>query len=306
MFKIFYDTLVRPKEIVNHVDSKSKGKFIGFIIILILLMIIPYFIAQIDGYSFTGQEAENIASYILGEKPLEYEIKDGSLIYTGSGDANVRNVRVEKDEISLITLPIYLVFSLDGSGYEVNEENAYIAIFKEKEIEIIYRPYKKVDGATKLSEIDYYGMMYPEEETSLTKLSYENINVNLNYTSGYKDEYYLNIYTVGSMMYNQIKWDLILDNALFTIIMNVVSFFMSIIITVIMASFLFRFMGLKFKTIFKIATLCSTIYVVGYLLGYLYNFQLISLIGEFLSIVYTYRVMKQYAIIKMTNHNGGN
>ena len=141
MFKIFYDTLARPREIVNHVDNKSKGKFIGFIILLILLLVIPYFISQIEAYNFSSEEARNVSYYMLDSEPVEYEIKEGRLSYTGSGDPVVSNVKVDKDTILLIDLPVYFVFSLDGSNYDVNKENAYIILFKETEIEILYRPF---------------------------------------------------------------------------------------------------------------------------------------------------------------------
>lgn len=312
MFKIFYDTLARPREIVNHVDNKSKGKFIGFIILLILLLVIPYFISQIEAYNFSSEEARNVSYYMLDSEPVEYEIKDGRLSYTGSGDPVVSNVKVDKDTILLIDLPVYFVFSLDGSNYDVNKENAYIILFKETEIEILYRPFIEVenDGSGNGDKIQLsssiYDEMYPKEEQSLKTFSYGDLNINLNYNEGFKDEYYLRIYNIGSLIYNEIKWDLILDTAVFTVLVNVVSFFMNVLFTAVIFKFLFRVLGLNFKTILKIAILCSTIYVVGFVIGYLYNLQLVSLVCEFLSMIYTYRVMKQYAILKLTKNTGGN
>ena len=312
MFKIFYDTLARPREIVNHVDNKSKGKFIGFIILLILLLVIPYFISQIEAYNFSSEEARNVSYYMLDSEPVEYEIKDGRLSYTGSGDPVVSNVKVDKDTILLIDLPVYFVFSLDGSNYDVNKENAYIILFKETEIEILYRPFIEVenDGSGNGDKIQLsssiYDEMYPKEEQSLKTFTYEDLNINLNYSACFKDEYYLRIYNIGSLIYNEIKWDLILDTAVFTVLVNVVSFFMNVLFTAIIFKFLFRVLGLNFKTILKIAILCSTIYVVGFVIGYLYNLQLVSLVCEFLSMIYTYRVMKQYAILKLTKNTGGN
>ena len=48
---------------------------------------------------------------MLDSEPVEYEIKDGRLSYTGSGDPVVSNVKVDKDTILLIDLPVYFVFS---------------------------------------------------------------------------------------------------------------------------------------------------------------------------------------------------
>lgn len=304
MFRIFYDTLVKPKAIVNHVDSKSKGKFIGFVILLILLQIIPFFIAQVQVYSFTNQEAENVSYIMQKNESVEYSIKDGKLVYNGNGDPVVQSIKIDKDKLLLSTLPVYLVFSLDGTGYEVNDENGYIIIFQENSIDIKYRPYKKTDGATKLAGI-YDAFLYPTEESQLHNISYGDLNVDLNYANGYKNNFYLEVFKVGSVIYNDLKWDFILQESFITIFSNVAAFFLNVLFTAVIMFLFFRYMGLRFKTIFKISILCSTIYVVGYVLAFLYNFTLLSYILEFVAMIYTYRTMKQYAILKMTNQHGG-
>ena len=311
MFRIFYDSLVRPRNIVDHVECK-KSKFIGFFALLIILLVIPYFLEFGKAISYTTSEAKKMASFILKEDPIEYAIKDGKLIYTGSGEDSVRYVKlsVGKEEkenivnesIGLFEGPVYLVFSLDGLGYEVNEENAHIILFKENGIDIMYRPYKKVSGAVGLSVLD----KEKTEEEVLKTISYEDLEIDFNYNNGYKKNYYLKIYNVGNLIYQSMKWELILEGALFSIIMNVIAFLVNIFFTVLFVRLLFRFKGLKFFRVVKIAILCSTIFVVGDVLAYLYNLTIISFIGEVLSLVYTYRVMRQYSILKFSNMTGGN
>ena len=312
MFKIFYDTLLKPKDIVNHVDSKSKGKFIGFIILLLLLYCLPYFIVQINGYNFSKEEAEDIAYYMLKEEPIDYAIKDGKLQYTGTEPVQVRSVRIDEGKILLADLPVYFVFSIDGTGYEVNKEKAYIVLFKEEEINIIYRPYieasnKPNNDKVQLSNSIFGADMYPDEEVTTRILSYSDLDISLGYDKiEFKSEYYLSVFKIGSVLYNQIKWDYILDSVIFTILTNILSFFMNVLFTALILKLLFRYFGLGFKTVLKISILCSTIYVVGFVIAYLYNFELLALVCEFVSMIFTYKVMKQYAIMKMNRNTGGN
>ncbi len=316
MFKIFYDTLVRPKQIVKHVDGSSKWKFFGFICLLILLLVIPSFVNQISAYSFSNQEAHNIVEYILDEEPLEYEIKDGKLLYTGDGDADFRYVKIEKDEILMAVIPVYLVFSLDSNEIienkldEVVEEDSYIAVFQESEIRLLFWPGKKTsnDNNVNNDRVELAGLLdtLPTEKEELKKLSYDNISSNLNYEKVYEKYYYLEVYKVGSLIYENVKWDLILETAFLSILLNVVSFFLTLIFDVILMGFIFRFMGLKFKTVLKIATLCSTTYVVGSVIGYLFGLSFVAYICELIPFIYTYNVMKQYTIIQMMSKRGGN
>ena len=60
MFKIIYNTLVRPSQIALHVDEKPFRKFLEFIVVMILLAIIPVFIAQSKSLSFSNDESVNI------------------------------------------------------------------------------------------------------------------------------------------------------------------------------------------------------------------------------------------------------
>lgn len=312
MFRIFYDTLVRPKTIVNHVDCK-KGKFIGFILILIILFMIPCVLAVNSYIKYTSDEALIMAQYILDEEPIEYEIKDGKMTYTGSGEESVRFVElpisnanaiyVQNPSLTVLDKPIYLVFSLDGLGYEVNKEEAYLIVFKESEIEIIYRPYKVVDGAVSTAGLNKQKL---DEEHTVKTISYGDLEMDFNYNNSYKKNYYLKLYNVGNLIFNSFSKDLIVYEVISLLIDNVINFLGGILITVLLIGLIYRFKGVKFFKVVKIAILCSSVHVVGIVLANLYNIYIIGFIGEFLAFIYTCRVLRQYAIIKFSNISRGN
>lgn len=299
MFKIFFDTLVRPRDIVHHVDEKPKRKFVGFLILLILILVIPTFIMQIFSFTFTNQETEKIVTTLKKEEPIPYQIKDGKLIYTGNGDPVVRSVKLDKDIVELATLPVYLVFSLNGENYQVNDTTAFVVVFGEENLKIITRIATSNQGAVAVSS-------GKKGEKTIVTLSYKNLDVNFNYQEVSDNRYFMGIYHMGNHVYQKVKWGIIATNALFSISVNVASFVMSMIFTVALIGLLYRFMGIPFKKILKITILCSTPYVLFYLIAFLYQMNTIAILGEILSLIYTYYTMKRYSLKKIIDNHGGN
>ena len=307
MFKIIYDTLVRPSKIATHVDEKPFRKFLEFIVVMIILAIIPVFIAQSRSLSFSNDETKAIITEINEVQPIEYEVKDGKLIFTGEGDPVVRCVKVEENNFYLTSTPVYIVFSLDGSEYEVNEEKAYIVILKENEIELRYclEALKKSNssGGTLMAG---FSSLINEEEKVVKTISYGELNANFDITKTSELRLFNDVYNIGNLIYGKVKWGIILSNATLSISYIIGQYFSTIFITMFLMFLLFRFFGVRFRKVIKICLLCCTPYVMFNLLGYLYGAQFFVVVGEILTVYYIYRTLRMYSAISIMNQQGGN
>lgn len=307
MLKIIYNTLVRPSQIALHVDEKPFRKFLEFIVVMILLAIIPVFIAQSKSLSFSNDETKAIITEINKVQPIEYEIKDGKLNFTGEGDPVVRYVKIDKNKFYLTSTPVYIVFSLDGSEYEVNEEKAYIVILKEKELELRYCPeaLKKSNssGGTLMAG---FSSLIKEEERVVKTISYGELKANFNVTKTKELRLFNDVYNIGNLIYSKVKWGIILGNASVSIGYIIGQYFSTIFITMLLMFLLFRFFGVRFRKVIKISLLCCTPYVIFNLLGYLYGFSFFVIVGEILTVYYIYRTLRMYSAICIMNQQGGN
>lgn len=308
MFKIIYDTLVSPKKIANHVDEKPVRKFIFFLILMVLLAVAPVFFAQADIISFSNDETKAIVKEMKYQQPVKYEIKDGKLIYTGEGEAEVRSFKISKDTFNMSVLPVYIVFSLDGSGYKINNEAAHFVILKENEIELRYCPKAYVSdkpngGGTLLAG---FTSAYNDEERVEKTIKYKDLDVSFDLSKISEKELFVNVFLVGDKVYDSLKWGIILSNSLYSITSIIVSYISTIALTILLLLLLFRFYGVRFKKVLKICFLCCTPYVLFNLLGYLYNMSLFMYIGELFTIIYIYRAMRQYSLLNVINQRGGN
>lgn len=307
MLSIIYDTLVRPSKIATHVDEKPFRKFLGFLVVMLILAVIPVFFAQSQSITFSNEEARVITRAFTQEQPITYEIKDGKLIYTGEGEPEIRSYEFKENTFNMTTNPVYVIFSLDGSGYQINSDPAYMVIFKENEIELRYcpNPYKasNENGGTLLSGIS---SLLEEKEEVVKTIKYEKLNVNFDTRVTTEKRLFNNIYNIGNKIYGKLKWSLILGSAALSISYIIGSFISTISLTILLLFLLFRFYGVRFRKVIKISFLCCTPYVLFNLLGYLYNATFFIYVGEILTIYYIYKTMRTYALLNMMNQRGGN
>lgn len=296
MFRMLVDTLISPKAIACHVDEKKKRRFVEYIFVLILLLMIPTILSLNKVVKFSNDETTSITTSFKANEAVLYKIENGKLIYTGEGNSKVQFVKVKNADFLLTDLPVFVCFSLDGVGYEVNDETGYIILFEETEIKVIYRPYKKQEGAEKLSGI--FDLLENNVEETVKTISYGDLKVNFNYLESNNNVYFNEIYAVGEHIYSKLKLKIVLENALYSLISNVITFVSSTFFTVLLIRIFFRNLGVSFGKTIKIAFLTSMPYVMCYLLGYLYDFMFLTYIGELITLAYTYRTLMYYALIK--------
>lgn len=304
MFRLLVDALVSPKAIAYHVDEKPKRRFVEFIFLLAVLLMIPSVLSLNSNIEFRNVEAEEIVSAFKHHSIIDYKIKDGKLIYIGSGNNTRQYVKIENNNLLLTNLPVYLVFSMEGNNYNINDKTGYLIVFKENEMEIVYAPSKNLEGATEVAGLtDLLSKM--EKEKVIKTISYDNLNVNFDYTASNNNSYFLQIYSLGSHIYNKLKLKIVLDNSLALLISNLMIFTASTFLTILLIKLFFRGMGVAFGKIVKIAFLASLPYVVCYVLAYLYNLTFLAYIGELVSLFYTIRALSSYALLQKLDKDGG-
>lgn len=296
MFRMLVDTLISPKAIAYHVDEKKKRRFVEYILVLVVLLMIPTILSLNKVVTFSNDETTSITTSFKASDAVLYKIEKGKLIYTGDGTSKTQSVKIKNADFLLTDLPVFVCFSLDGAGYEVNDETGYVILFKETEIKIIYRPYKKQEGAEKLFSV--LDLFEKDVEKTVKTISYDDLKVNFNYLESNSNTFFNEIYETGEHIYSKLKLKIVLENAIYSLVSNVVNFVASTFFTVLLIRIFFRNLGISFGKTIKIAFLSSMPYVMCYLLGYLYNFMFLTYIGELITLAYTYRTLMYYALMK--------
>jgi len=298
MFKIFYDSLFKPRNIVNHVDEKPKIKFVGFMIFTLILLVLPTVILSIFNYNISNDDVKYIKDQ-LNKKTICHKIEDNNLIYTGYEMYESCDViKLDGEEINYgyslgpFMTPIYVVFSNSDVLYSnfITEEIAYIVKIENSDV-LICSYYNKStqNGVTKLANDQYVTIVRS------FKLDVNDIDFNKEEASG--QAFSTSLYGFCNFIYKKATpnfFALLITSRVFITILNL---FLSIMFTVAIMGLFFRFMGIPFKAVVKIVFLCYTPYVVGSMLSVCFDTSIISYIAEIISLVYTYKVMRNYSLL---------
>lgn len=303
MFRMLVDSMVNPKGIANYVDDKKKRRFVEFIFVLVFLLLIPTIISLNKAVVFSNSETNSIISSLKENSTIDYKIEDGKLIYTGDCEEQVQSIKFENTAFLLTDLPVYAVFSLSGNDYKVNDEAGYVILFKETSVDVIYTPYIDT-GNDEMPNV--FKALSNEVERKVKSISYDNLSVNFNYLESSKNSYFNQIYSVGALIYNNLKLRVVLENSLINFISALIYFSANMFFTVLIIRLCFRNSGVSFGKTLKIVILTSMPYAMGSLIGYLYDLVFLTYIGELISLIYTYRVFMYYVVLKKMNERGEN
>lgn len=313
MFKIFYDSLFRPKNIVNHVDEKSNSKFIGFLILTVILLILPTFLINIFSSRLSIGENKAIVDGIKMVEPIQYKIENNKLVYTGSDlTPKTQQFKINSKSISLTAITtdtkvlntnyIYFTFSTNNDqGLSSILETCYVVALKEDGVDIIFHyGTKNISGAENLA---IWGNNSSGDKVVKT-LPYECKDVNFNYTE-LTDKYLFssNIYDFFSTIYDRLDTAYIFTASFIMIANNVGSVILNMVILVILLYAVFRIMRVSFGKIIKIAFLCYTPYILGIVLSMCFGGNLIMIIGEIVTFIYIYRTLRNYSLLKLLQEN---
>lgn len=147
MFRCFVDSLVRPKNIANHINMKT-GKLIGYLLLLIFITSLPTIVTIFTSDSVPEQYASDIVSDLKSaDVQIDYAINNGKLESSYSSDAtHVYEIGLFGEEAtnSQINLSTYLVFNqnnVDIANSGKLTKNGIIIDFRAEEIEVsIFNP----------------------------------------------------------------------------------------------------------------------------------------------------------------------
>lgn len=313
MFKIFYDSLFRPKNIVDHVDEKSNSKFVGYLILTLLLIILPIFLINIFISKLSTGENKAIVEGIKAVEPIQYKIENNKLVYTGAGiTPKTQQFKINSKSISLTAITIdtktlstdyiYFVFStIDDQGLSSIGETCYVVSLKENGVDIIFHNgTKNVSGAENLS---IWGNNSSGDKI-VKSLPYSSKDVNFNYTE-VTDKYLFssNIYNFFSTIYDRLDTNYIITASVIVIVNNIGSIIINMAILIVLLYAVFRIMRVSFGKIVKISFLCFTPYVLGVVLSMCFNSNLVMIIGEIVTFIYIYRTLRNYSLLKILQEN---
>ena len=315
MFKIFYDSLFRPKNIVDHVDEKSNSKFVGYLILTLLLIVLPIFLINIFSSKLSTGENKAIVEGIKAVEPIQYKIENNKLVYTGAGiTPKTQQFKINSKSISLTataitfdtkalsTEYIYFVFStIDDQGLSSIGETCYVVSLKENGVDIIFHNgTKNVQGAENLS---IWGNNSSGDKI-VKSLPYSSKDVNFNYTE-VTDKYLFssNIYNFFSTIYDRLDTNYIITASVIVIVNNIGSIIINMAILIVLLYAVFRIMRVSFGKIVKISFLCFTPYVLGVVLSMCFNSNLVMIIGEIVTFIYIYRTLRNYSLLKILQEN---
>lgn len=313
MFKIFYDSLFRPKNIVNHVDEKSNSKFVGYLILTLLLIVLPIFLINIFSNKLSTGENKAIVEGIKAVEPIQYKIENNKLVYTGASiTPKTQQFKINSKSISLTNITfdtkalsteyIYFVFStIDDQGLSSIGETCYVVSLKENGVDIIFHNgTKNVQGAENLS---IWGNNSSGDKI-VKSLPYSSKDVNFNYTE-VTDKYLFssNIYNFFSTIYDRLDTNYIITVSVFVIANYIGNIIINMAILIVLLYAVFRIMRVSFGKIVKIAFLCFTPYVLGVVLSMCFNSNLVMIIGEIVTFIYIYRTLRNYSLLKILQEN---
>ena len=319
MFKIFYDSLFRPKNIVDHVDEKSNSKFVGYLILTLLLIVLPIFLINIFSNKLSTGENKAIVEGIKAVEPIQYKIENNKLVYTGASiTPKTQQFKINSKSISLTAFNsltaiiidtktlstdyIYFVFStIDDQGLSSIGETCYVVSLKENGVDIIFHNgTKNVQGAENLS---IWGNNSSGDKI-IKSLPYSSKDVNFNYTE-VTDKYLFssNIYNFFSTIYDRLDTNYIITVSVFVIVNDIVNIIINMAILIVLLYAVFRIMRVSFGKIVKISFLCFTPYVLGVVLSRCFNSNLVMIIGEIVTFIYIYRTLRNYSLLKILQEN---
>ena len=300
MFKIFFDTLARPRHIIDHVDEKPAIKFIGFLILTAIILVLPSITLNLGSFHFPDDEQKLVINEIRKADDIEYKIENNQLIYTGTNTQSNQTLKFENYAflvtLTSINIPTttYVVFSESGENYlkNIDNENAVIVLLTKNMVKIISH-YKQPDksGMTTLVATS------SKEDRIIKEFKYDTYNVNFNKSEENKTVFENNIYFFCDYLYDQLKTKYLILSTSTLIIMIVRNLLISIATTLLITGLFFRFMGVPFGKMLKIVFLCYTPYVLGSALAVCFGVDFLAILGEVIALFYTYRTMKTYSLL---------
>lgn len=282
------DSLIHPKEIVNHINSNKKNLF--YFLFLVLLFILPNLIYVITSGGFSKADINYLVEMISEEQSIPYNIVDNELVFVGETNNNGVLISSKSSEIAFLftDLPLSSLkkafndASIKESGYSIS--SPIIITFSRNNISIGLG--SKYSSYFNLKELVNY------RELDLTELKLDNLNdLDVQNKLG----------SIFNFIIKKYHTELVLLTIPMLIISGLVTFFMLLIVPTLICYLFNRGLNIKFWTIFKLAIYSFTPFVISTLISLGNSGSILAMVFEFISLIYLFISISSYYI----QNNGG-
>lgn len=296
MFRCFVDSLVRPKNIANHINMKL-GKLIGYLLILIFISSLPTIVTIFTSNSVPETYANTLVTELKkNDAKLDFVIEDGKLYSkTNNNDLHIIKFTALGEEASngQFDIATYIVFNQKNEDI-VNSgkllSTGFIFNLKSEEVELLfYNPNAKIKSSEVVSgtynELDANGIDFSQIDNYST------------YTLEVKIE------KVITQLFKPYLFFVYLGSVPSALLSTGISVLFEIAFLVLFVFIFFRSSQLTFGEIFKLITLCMTPTAVIsiYMLlpfGNIWYYGL-YFVGQIITLIYFYKSIRQVYINKM-------
>lgn len=278
----FVDSLIHPKRIVDHIESKTKTIF--YFLFLVILFVLPNIVYVFTTGGIDKTDINSIIESINNEDTIPYEIINNELVYNGIGDEQAVLTKTNSTQIAvlftsltdnelskafssalttktdLMSSPIILIFSKNGISLGMGISSATFRSFK-------------------------------------SLATYEKINCgNLNFATISTIDTQNKLSTIFLSLVDEYKSTLIALLVPSLIIGGIINLLILIFIPTLICYIFNRGLNVKFGIIFKLAIYSFTPFVIATLISLGNSGSILAMIFEFISLIYLFISMSSYYI----------
>ena len=297
MFRCFVDSVVRPKNIANHINMKL-GKLIGYLLLIILISSIPSIVTIFTSDSVPEQYASVVVSDLKKTNAtLDYTITDGKLVTKSNNDTvhifelTLFSGQTTYSQFDLVT---YIVFNKTDDDIVNSGKLTKLGLLlnlKSEGIEVsLFNPNVENNQSSLIKSGTY-------NELGANGIDFSDLNNYSTYTLQVKLE------SVIKNLFKSYLFFVYLASVPSAIMATGVSVLFEIALLVIIVFIFFRSSRLTFGELIRLVTLCMTpTAVIGiYMLlpfGTIWYYGLYFL-GQIITFIYFYKATRQVFINKM-------
>ncbi len=280
------DSLIRPKEIVNHITSTKKT--IAYFIFLVVLFTLPNLVYVISSGGVGKADVNYLVDMISAEESIPYQIVNNELVFNGEDEKKPILITTKSSQVSIMFTDATRTDLKGAFGEAIKDKSRLVSpliiIFTKDGISLgIGKSQSTFNHLKKLinySELKIEKVNFDE----LEKLDVQN--------------------TLGSIFLNLIdkyQVELILIILPMILISGMITLFILILIPSLICFIFNRSLNIKFGTILKLAIYSFTPFVIATLISLGNSSSLLAMIVEFISLIYLFISISSYYIQK----NGG-
>ncbi len=283
----FVDSLIRPKRIVDHINSKKNTIF--YFLFLVVLFVLPNIVYVINTGGIDKSDVNSIIETICSEEMIPYQIINNELVYNGTDESKAVLAKSDSAQIAVLFTDLTDNELTKAINNALNDKTSLmssplILIFAKNGISLGM-------GLSSSTFVNIKNLM-----------NYDKFNIeNLNFAN-IKDLTTQN--TISSILLSiasEYKTTLICIMLPMLFIGGIINLLILMFIPVLICYIFNKGLNIKFGTIFKLAIYSFTPFVFATLISVGNSSSILAMIFEFISLIYLFISMSSYYI----QENGG-